>query len=92
MKRLITTVALTASATLVGCSNTQSANTAAPCTLCTQSTVVAYGDLGPADASADGTFYLGAGDALGQEIFTYYVASLRAQEYYATGENLFPSE
>ncbi|MCP3903510.1 MAG: hypothetical protein GY715_07720 [Planctomycetes bacterium] len=56
--------------------------------------VVALGDLGvPADSSGKGWMYFGAGDALGQEIFTQYVASLRASEsIYATGGSDFPRD
>ncbi len=55
---------------------------------------VALGALGPSasDPAKDGVFFLGAGDALGQEIFTYYVASLRLRERYATGEESFPGD
>ena len=54
--------------------------------------MVALGDLGVADESARRTMYFGAGDALGQEVFTFYVASLRTtEEFYATGANDFPS-
>lgn len=51
--------------------------------------IVSYGQLGPAwaaEAPATEVFYLGAGDALGQELFTTYVASIRQAEresYYA---------
>jgi hypothetical protein len=48
----------------------------------------ALGMVGPTaleQPAFDGLFRLGAGDALGQEIFAYYVASLRAEQIYATG-------
>ena len=35
-------------------------------------------------------FFLGAGDALGEQIFLTYVAALRAEEAYATGMSEFP--
>lgn len=52
---------------------------------------VALAALGPSASgpARDGVFFLGAGDALGQEIFTYYVATLRLEELYATGEGAF---
>ncbi len=52
---------------------------------------VALAALGPSASgpAGDGVFFLGAGDALGQEIFTYYVATLRLDELYATGEGAF---
>ncbi|MDY7109457.1 MAG: hypothetical protein SYC29_12545 [Planctomycetota bacterium] len=51
---------------------------------------LALGVLGPALSEPapvvyDGVFRLGAGDALGEEVFAYYVASLRAEQFYATG-------
>ncbi len=53
---------------------------------------LALGTVGGATPDHE-TYHLGAGDALGQEIFTYYVACLRAsEEYYATGENDFPAD
>lgn len=52
---------------------------------------VSIGTLGPgvtARASNNDIFFLGAGDPLGREVFTYYVATLRAEEqFYATGAN-----
>ncbi|MBT8486762.1 MAG: hypothetical protein KJO43_14370, partial [Phycisphaerae bacterium] len=58
---------------------------------------VAWGELGPPAHAApqSDVFYLGAGDALGQEIFATYVASLRSTEggdYYATGASDFMPE
>ncbi len=50
--------------------------------------LAAFGPLA-SDPARDGVFFLGAGDALGQEIFTYYVATLRLDELYATGEGAF---
>ena len=52
---------------------------------------VALAALGPSASgpARDSVFFLGAGDALGQEIFTYYVATLRLDELYATGEGAF---
>ena len=44
----------------------------------------------PAEQEA---YHLGAGDALGQEIFVYFVACMRAaDEYYATGADDFPAD
>ena len=56
-------------------------------------TSVSLGELGPASTHSErnDVFYLGAGDELGRKIFTRYVASLRANEHYATGESDFPS-
>jgi hypothetical protein len=54
---------------------------------------VALGAFAPAVAApetAPGAYPLGAGDALGREVFRYYVACLRAYEHYATGESDFP--
>ncbi len=78
----ITTVGLLAAAALTGCS-TQSTSS---------SPAVAFGAM-PAvtrSPSAD-VYFFGAGDALGQEVFTTYVASIRAMdEFYATGESAYP--
>ena len=56
--------------------------------------VLALGVLGPQASDPTGAgkpFYFGAGDALGYEIFTYYVASLRtSDEFYATGAEQRP--
>ena len=64
---------LTAALFITGCSNTQGANII--------DDSVAMGILGP-DQSRDNTqqskFYLGAGDALGRDIFSNYVAYVRA--------------
>ena len=57
--------------------------------------VVALGGVGPGwteQPAFDGGFRLGAGDALGREIFAFYVASLRGEEFYATGESPYPQE
>lgn len=53
---------------------------------------IALGALGPAAQPAIGQaagFRLGAGDALGEQIFTRYVAYVRANrgEHYATGQS-----
>lgn len=56
---------------------------------------VALGMVGPGAVESpafDGFFRLGAGDALGQEIFAFYVASLRAEEFYATGASPVPEQ
>ena len=37
-------------------------------------------------------FFLGAGDALGEQIFITYVAALRAEGAYVTGASDFPAE
>jgi hypothetical protein len=42
-------------------------------------------------ASADGAYRLGAGDALGHELFSYYVTTIRSDQYYATGGSEFPT-
>ena len=64
---------LTAAMLITGCSTTQGANII--------NDSVAMGILGP-DQSRDNThrskFYLGAGDALGRDIFFNYVAYVRA--------------
>jgi hypothetical protein len=43
---------------------------------------VSLGAMAAAENSDD-LYRLGAGDAIGREVFTYYVACLRANEYYA---------
>lgn len=80
MYRIIT-VGLLAALGLTGCS-TQS----------TTSTPVALGALPAATRSpSSDTYFFGAGDALGQEVFTTYVASIReAEEFYAIGESSYP--
>ena len=40
----------------------------------------------------DGVYRLGAGDALGNELFTYYMASVRAREQYASGSSDFEAD
>ena len=55
---------------------------------------VSMAAMGPV-ASIAGTsdvYFFGAGDELGQQIFTVYVASLKNDQIYATGTNDFPSE
>jgi hypothetical protein len=65
-------------------------------TACSSCDDVAIGALGPsvtARASNNDIFFLGAGDALGREVFTYYVATLRAEEqFYATGADDRPAQ
>jgi hypothetical protein len=54
---------------------------------------VAFGALGPAapeQTATEHVFFLGAGDAIGREVFTHYVASLEAADAYATGSSDFP--
>jgi hypothetical protein len=88
MKRLTVLSILGAALALAGCS-TPSANAPVDGTahaLCADT--VAYGDLGPV-SSGRGVFYFGAGDALGEEVFACYVAYIRSDEYYATGESGF---
>ena len=54
---------------------------------------VSFAAMGPvASAGSSDTYFFGAGDALGQQIFTVYVASLESDQHYATGANDFPSE
>ena len=43
----------------------------------------------PSRQASPDTFFFGAGDELGQEIFVRYVASIRANEFYATGSGDF---
>lgn len=45
-------------------------------------------DDAPITLGAD-SFILGAGDALGREMFVVYVASIESDAYYATGESDF---
>jgi hypothetical protein len=88
MKRMIGFVLVGGLCTLVGCSTHQTTNPTAE--------AVAIGSLGPdvtARASSNDIFFLGAGDELGREVFTYYVATLRAQEqFYATGADERPTQ
>jgi hypothetical protein len=54
---------------------------------------VSMAALGPVvEASASDMYFFGAGDDLGRQIFTVYVASLNSDEYYATGADDSPSE
>jgi hypothetical protein len=82
----------TATLAATGCSSPQPSDRAA--VSFDAAPVVALGDLGvSAESPARGGFFLGAGDALGQEIFVQYVASLRAAEStYATGEGDFQQD
>ena len=79
--------------------------TTAPATGVSGEPTVSLGELGPAaspwgEASAlanvdadpwatENVYFLGAGDELGRQVFTRYVASIRASEYYATGVDDF---
>jgi hypothetical protein len=88
MKRTIGLILVGGACVLTGCSTSRTASA--------RSDNVAIGAMGPAvtaRASNNDIFFLGAGDALGLEVFTYYVATLRAEEqFYATGEDERPDE
>ena len=76
----ILSVGLLAALGLTGCSAQSTSNT------------VALGAMSAATRSpSSDVYFFGAGDALGQEVFTTYVASIRAfDEFYATGESAYP--
>ena len=85
--RLVLTVA--AGLALVGCSSTPDY------TVAEDEDMISMGLLGPAEAPTDlaaGEFHLGAGDELGQAVYTYYVAYLGAdrQRRFATVESDAP--
>jgi hypothetical protein len=88
MKRMIGLILVSGLCTIAGCNSQRTANAPAAS--------VAIGSLGPdvtARASNNDIFFLGAGDALGREVFTYYVATLRAEEqFYATGADDRPTQ
>src|SRR3954470_19297370 len=83
MKRMTSMIVCGAAAmllatTLAGCGSSQQT------AMMTPSDHISLGDLGPADAQANrtpGVFALGAGDALGQAIFTNYVVALQSKQH-----------
>ena len=49
--------------------------------------------IGPvARLGSEGPYFFGAGDELGRQIFTVYVASLRSDQHFATGAHDAPGE
>ena len=86
MQRILFASLCVATVALTGCSTSSHvrSESAAP---------VSLAAMGPvALAGSGGTYFFGAGDELGQQIFTVYVASLQSDLHHATGENDFPSE
>ena len=84
--RTICLSSLVSALALAGCSAPQETTGA-------EGASFAMGQFSPGPMNAPATravFPLGAGDALGREIFTYYVACLNAYDHYATGANRFP--
>ena len=80
MRRIIT-VGLLAGLGLAGC--TTQPSTTSPLSLGAMPE--------PTRSPSADVYFFGAGDALGQEVFTTYVASIRAfDEFYATGESAYP--
>jgi hypothetical protein len=88
MSRTICLGVAFAALALTGCSASRTAETR---------TVIApgaYGPVTPHRMNGSDVFFLGAGDALGQDVFTQYVASLGIDldQYYATGQSDFAGE
>ena len=79
--RIITAAGLLAALALTGCS-----------TQTVSSESVALGAMPAATRSpSSDVYFFGAGDALGQEVFVQYVASIHAfEEFYATGASAYP--
>ena len=86
--RTVCTSLTMAALALAGCSSPQEAShvDAAPIAL------AEFAPVAEAPATSPAFSPLGAGDALGQEVFRYYVACLRAHEHYATGDSAFRHE
>jgi hypothetical protein len=81
MKRSLWALTLAGLASLAGCMT--------PAELSPDFALAAFGR--PALDDVPGRYRLGAGDALGEEIFVTYVASLGLRdEIYATGRSAFP--
>ncbi len=83
--RMICLTLIASAAALTGCSSQQMVNA--------EPEMIALADLGPLPAVTatvepaypEPIFLLGAGDTLGREMFSYYVACLYANQHYATG-------